>query len=203
MGLRIPAASKEDMFSDVAIVHLCKFIVQQECIPVECVRARSLTVCRSLLPGGGGVWSGGGVSGQGGGVPGLGRCLVQGGVSGPGVVCLVWGGGGGVSGLGGRGWCVWSGWGVVYLVWGVVYLVQGGWCVWSGGCAWSGGVCAWSGGGLPQCLVGYHPPGPGTPPPVNRMTNRCKNITLATTSLRPVIKAVSLTTKRSTTLSFQ
>ena len=25
-----------------------------------------------------------------------------------------------------------------------------------------------------------------TPPPVNRMTNRCKNITLATTSLRPV-----------------
>ena len=25
-------------------------------------------------------------------------------------------------------------------------------------------------------------------PPVNRMTNRCKNITLATTSLRPVIK---------------
>ena len=25
-------------------------------------------------------------------------------------------------------------------------------------------------------------------PPVNRMTDRCKNITLATTSLRPVIK---------------
>ena len=37
------------------------------------------------------------------------------------------------------------------------------------------------GWGLPQCLVGYH-----RPPPVNRMTNRCNNITLATTSLRPV-----------------
>ena len=40
-------------------------------------------------------------------------------------------------------------------------------------------------------------PGPGgvvrggawsdTPPPVNRMTDRCKNITLAKTSFRPVI----------------
>ena len=29
------------------------------------------------------------------------------------------------------------------------------------------------------------------PPPVNRMTNRCKNITLATTSLRPVIKCLN------------
>ena len=55
-----------------------------------------------------------------------------------------------------------------------------GGCAWSGGCVWSGG-CAWSGGGLPQCLVGYH-----HPTPVNRMTNRCKNITLATASLRPV-----------------
>ena len=52
----------------------------------------------------------------------------------------------------------------------------GGWCAWFGG---RGGVSG-LGGGLPQCLVGY------PPPPVNRMTNRCKNITLATTSLRPV-----------------
>ena len=46
------------------------------------------------------------------------------------------------------------------------------------------------------CLVWGCVPGPGgsasvpcgiPPPPVNRMTNRCKNITLATTSLRPVI----------------
>ena len=84
-----------------------------------------------------------------------------------GGVCLLWGGGwDGVPGLGGMV-CV-SGLG-------------GGWCVWSGGwCAWSGGWCIWSRGGLPHCLVGYHHP------PVNRMTNRCKNITLATTSLRPV-----------------
>ena len=49
-----------------------------------------------------------------------------------------------------------------------------------------------------MCLVlgGMSGPGEGgvcwsgTPPPhpVNRMTDRCKNITLATTSLRPVIR---------------
>ena len=56
-----------------------------------------------------------------------------------------------------------------------------------GGVSGPGGVCAWSGGGLPQCLVGCQPPRiRHTTPPVNRMTNRCKNITLATTSLRPV-----------------
>ena len=37
----------------------------------------------------------------------------------------------------------------------------------------------WGGGGIPACTK--------ADPPVNRMTNRCKNITLATTSLRPVI----------------
>ena len=36
-------------------------------------------------------------------------------------------------------------------------------------------------GYLLQCMLGS--------PPVNRMTNRCKNITLATNSLRPVINA--------------
>ena len=52
----------------------------------------------------------------------------------------------------------------------------------------------WSGGGSP-CWGGL--PGPGGvlpdrgvlqrhPPPVNRITDTCKNITLATTSLRPV-----------------
>ena len=49
----------------------------------------------------------------------------------------------------------------------------GGWCLLLGG--------AWSGGGIPACTE-------AEPPPVNRMTDRCKNITLATTSLRPVIK---------------
>ena len=85
-------------------------------------------------------------------------------------------------------------------------LLPGGWCLpglggWClpgpGGCLPGGGVVsAWSrGGGV--CLVRGGLPCPGglvsqyalrqTPsPPVNRMTNRCKNITLATTSLRPV-----------------
>ena len=35
------------------------------------------------------------------------------------------------------------------------------------------------GGGIPACTE-------EDTPPVNRMTDRCKNITLATTSLRPV-----------------
>ena len=85
-------------------------------------------------------------------------------MSGPG------GRGAGVSGLGGGGV---SGPGGVCL----------GGCVsgLGGGVPGPGGWCAWSRGVLPQCLVGYHPS------PVNRMTNRCKNITLATTSLRLVI----------------
>ena len=50
-----------------------------------------------------------------------------------------------------------------------------------------GGVC--SRGGV--CSGGVSLPGggfslPGDPPPVNRITDMCKNITLATTSLRPV-----------------
>ena len=68
---------------------------------------------------------------------------------------------------------------------------EGGVC--SGGGAWSGGICSGgvcsvgvcSRGGIPACIE-------AEPPPVNRMTNRCKNITLATTSLRPVIKAQDL-----------
>ena len=66
--------------------------------------------------------------------------------------------------------CAWSG-GVVCLVWGVVCLVRGG---------------VPGPGGLPQCLVGYHHP------PINRMTNRCKNITFTTTLLRPVITALEV-----------
>ena len=45
------------------------------------------------------------------------------------------------------------------------------------GDVWSRGVCLVLGGCL---LVRYSAP-------VNRITDRCKNITLATTSLRPVI----------------
>ena len=47
-----------------------------------------------------------------------------------------------------------------------------------GGCLVWGG-CLLPGGGIPACTEAD---------PVNRMTERCKNITLATTSLRPVIK---------------
>ena len=70
-----------------------------------------------------------------------------------------WSQGDGVPGPGG---CTWSlG---VYLVGGGVYLVR--WvCTWSEGCTWS-----W--GGVPAQVL----------PPVNRMTNRCKNITLPQTS---------------------
>ena len=57
---------------------------------------------------------------------------------------------------------------------------EGGVLLGPGGSAWSrGGLLgpggsAWSGGGSPET------------PPVNRITDTCKNITLATTSLRPV-----------------
>ena len=85
---------------------------------------RSLTVCCSLLPGGGVV------------------CLVRGGVLPAGGVCLVQGG---------------------VLPAGEVCLVRGGVCLVLGG-------------------EGCSPEAP----PVNRITDTCKNITLATTSLRPV-----------------
>ena len=46
-----------------------------------------------------------------------------------------------------------------------------------------GGVCS-GGGGIPACTE--------ADPPVNRMTDTSKNITLATTSLRPVIISLKL-----------
>ena len=148
-------------------------------MPESASRGRGVVVClvwggvwlEGCLVGGvlvrGAVWSGGWCAWSGG------VCLVQGGgVSGPGE--------GGVSGPGG-GWCAWSGGGGV--------PGPGGWCVWSRRvvCLVQGG-CVPGPGGLPQWLVGYHSPPDQAhhPPPVNRMTNRCKNITLATTSLRPV-----------------
>ena len=100
-------------------------------------------------------------------VPG-GFSLVRGGVPGPGGVLL---------GLG------------VLLGPGGVLLGPGGLgcvcvCLVPGGSPWSGGVLLGLGGGVP---------GPrgvsGDPPPVNRITDTCKNITLATTSLRPVMSS--------------
>ena len=91
---------------------------------------------------------------------------------GPGGGCL----------LGPRGW--WSAWsgGVVCLVPGGCLLGPGGgWSARSRGVsARSGGVSAWSRGI-------YLPP-----PPVNRITHTCKNITLATTSLWPVTSLIQV-----------
>ena len=98
---------------------------------------RSLTVCRSLLPGG--------VSASLLGVPAPRR------VSAPGGVCS-----GGVCFRG---------------------------CLLRGGVCSQGGVSA-PGGSAPRGMVSQHALRQ-TPPLVNRMTNRCKNITLATASLRP------------------
>ena len=66
---------------------------------------------------------------------------------------------------------------------------RGGGSPWQGGFSLAGGVLPGRGGVLPG--RGDSPWQEGsswqTPlPPVNRMTNRCKHITLATTSLRPV-----------------
>ena len=73
-------------------------------------------------------------------------------------------------------------------------LVPGGLPGPEGGSPWSGGV-AWSQGGLPGRGGSPWSRGGGSPwsrggfsedPPVDRITDTCKNITLATTSLRPV-----------------
>ena len=130
---------------------------------------RSLTVCRSLLPLGG--W---GLSAPGGG----GRCLLPGVVSAP-------GGGGICSGgcllLGGV--CSWE----EVLLLGRVSARGGGLSASEGvsapgGCVCSRRVCS-EGGGIPACTE-------ADTPPVNRITDTSKNITLATTSLRPVITHV-------------
>ena len=62
---------------------------------------------------------------------------------------------------------------------------RGWWCLVRGVC--SGGVLH-AGGGV-SAPGGFSMPGGFSlpdPPPVNRMTNRCNNITLAKTSFRPV-----------------
>ena len=121
--------------------------------------ARVLTVSPSMICtrgvcSGGCTWSGRDVRGPGG-VPGLGGVPSLGGVPGPGG--CTWSRGlpahGGTCSVG-------------------VYLVQGG--------------VPGPGEGVCVCLLPGRVPGPravsGTRPPVNRMTNRCKNITLPQTS---------------------
>ena len=90
----------------------------------------------------------------------------------PSMLCV----GGFASGLGG---CTWSFGGNLVLG---GCLLQGGVCTWSGGVSapGPGGVCSRSQGR--GCLLQV-PRGCQVLPPVNRMTNRCKNITLSQTSL--------------------
>ena len=132
----------------------------------------SLTVCWSLVPGGGYLlWR---VSALGGCLIPRG-CLLLGGVCSWGDVCS-----GGVSAPGG---CLFLG-GVFSRGSGVCSRGSG---VCSGGWGWvsaPGGVCsqgvsASRGCGIPACTE-------ADTPPVNRITDTSKNITLATTSLRPV-----------------
>ena len=135
------------------------------------------------MPGGVPAWSWGGY------LPG------PGGVSAPGggvCTCLV--GGGYLPGPGG-GVCSWG-----------VYLPGLG-----GEPAWSWGVYLPGPRGVYLPGQGVYLPGPGrmymrgpgrgpgqVPPPVNRMTDRCKNITLAKTSFRPVINKNDLILWRET-----
>ena len=108
-------------------------------------------------------------------------CLLPGG-----VVCLVWGCLPGLEGVSvwSQGVCLVQG-GVCWLVWGGVCLVPGvgGWGWWClpglGGLPGPGGLVR---GGSP--CRGALPA--RRPPSANRITHTCKNITLATTSLRPV-----------------
>ena len=92
-------------------------------------------------------------------MPGLGGCVpgpAGGGVPGPGGWCAWL-----------RGWCAWS---------GGVCLVQGG----VPGPGWGGGVCLVWGGGVPDLrggLASQH--AVRQTPPVDRITDTCKNITLA------------------------
>ena len=125
--------------------------------------------------------------------------LLRGGLLGPGGWCLPGPGGGGLILLGPGGVCAWSRRGVL--------LGPGGVLLGPGGSPWSGGVSLVLGGCLPGprrvslvlggfSLVGGSPwSRGGVPawsrgvlqrPPLNRITDTCKNITLATTSLQPV-----------------
>ena len=116
----------------------------------------------SLVQGGWCAWSGGGCLVQGG------SPWSQGGVPGPGG-CLVQGG--------------------FSLVRGGFSLVRGCVCLVPGGSSWSQGGFSLVPGGFSLVLGGGGSP---ETPPVNRITDTCKNITLATTSLRPVITQKTL-----------
>ena len=136
--------------------------IKKECIPVGCLLPTHWPYA--------GVCFLGGVSGPGG-------CLLL-------VECLLQGGGVCSGGLLQGGGC---------LLWGVCsrgvsalgVSAPGGVCS-QGGCLLPGGVCSREGclllgGGIPACTE-------ADTPPVDRITDTSKNITLTTTSLRPVIR---------------
>ena len=115
-----------------------------------------------------------------------GGCLLRGvslpGGSGPGG-CLLWG---------------------VLPVWGGVLPAPGG-SPFPGGVLPARGVFSLPGGS--PCLGGFFLPRERggspcleTPPPVNRITDTCKNITLAPTSLRPVITVANLKSRKGTVI---
>ena len=148
--------------------------VWQECIPVGCVPAAHWPYAGACFSWGGGVcfWgvsAPGGVSAALGGVCFWGGCLLPGG-------CLLLGGG--VSASQG-GVCFWGGCllpGGVPASWGVSASWRGVSASWGvsapGGCLlW--GVSAPGGCGYPSMHWGRHTP------TVNRITDACKNITLA------------------------
>ena len=142
----------------------CTQHLEQECIPVGCVPAAhrpyaAVFFPRGGLPGrGGSPWSWGVLPGWGG-SPWSGGVLL-----GPGGILL------------GPGWG------------GSPWSRVGGFSLVRGGSPWSRGVFLGPRGS--PWFAGFLP-GPGgvlrRPPSVNRITDTCKNITLATTSLRPVI----------------
>ena len=137
--------------------------LKQDCIPIGCVPPARWPYLPACSVAGGGTW---GVY-----LVGMGGYLVRGGVPGPGGY-LVWGVYLVLGGVPGPGGCTWS-WGV-YLVRGGVLGPRGG-APGPGGCTWSRGVY----------LVRYSPP-------VDRITDACKNITLRPTSLRAVITSMCI-----------
>ena len=155
---KISDGSKEGNFFFIFMQFSAKNYAKQECIPVGCVPATRRPYA--------------GVSFLGGFV-----CLVWGGV------CLVRG----VSALGVSAWSRGSAWsGGICLVQGGGLPGPGGWSAWLGG--WGVvlggpglGGSAWSrGSGILACTEADILPPCG-------QTDTCKNITLATTSLHPVI----------------
>ena len=180
MGVMYPITSKTSASTSLRqFTILSKMLLLTRMHSSRMRTSRSLTVCCSLLLGGlpgpgGSPWSGGVLLGQwgvllgNGGLPDLGGgvLLALGGQPSLGGVCLVWGG------LPGPEGSPWSR--------GCLPGPRGG----SPETPWDQADTPWDQADTPRTRE--KPPGPGRHPPMNRITDSCKNITLATTSLWPV-----------------